>query len=88
MLDLAKLVREIKENGPTRVVINSHGEATTPFIAKEKGITPTVVFIRNDGWSLGAPAHFEGVAEDMWSDEWIAVMREPFEAFEAYTSFR
>lgn len=88
MLDLERLVQEIRERGPRRVVIDIRGEAVTPFSAKERGITPAVVFIRNDGWSLGAPAEFEGAAEEMCLNDWVAVTRKPFATFEEYSSFR
>jgi len=35
-------------------------------------VKPTVIFIRDDGWSLGAPEHFRHVARDMWFDKWVA----------------
>lgn len=34
-----------------------------------------VVFIRADGWVLGAPERFEAAAYAMWSDEWHAFAR-------------
>ena len=77
MANLTRATREIRERGPTRVAINSTGEATTPFRAKEEhGIVPTVVFLRNDGWTLGAPEHLRVHAQGMWSDAWVAVMED------------
>lgn len=56
---------------PTRVIVDDGGLGTTPEIAESQyGITPDIVFIRNDGWSLGAPFGFEGIAYRMWSDSW------------------
>jgi len=50
--------------GPTRVVINEQGEATTYVRAlTEYNVNYDVVFIRDDGWTLGAPSHLEAVAE-------------------------
>jgi len=69
------ILKTIREFGPTRVVINSEGEATSPARAK---IDSDVVFIRNDGWTLGAPSRFEEVARQMWADMWIGVSRRPF----------
>lgn len=75
---LSKLVQEILRRGPDRVVINSGGEAVPPRRAREEhGIDPTVIFIRDDGWSLGAPADFEQVAHKLWANEWIAFVRKP-----------
>src|SRR5262245_59247353 len=45
-----------------RVVIDELGGAVNPRRASEMGVTPDVVFIRNDGWVLGAPARLESVA--------------------------
>lgn len=59
-----------------RVVINASGEATTPSVAqREHGITPTIIFVRDDGWSLGAPAAFEEVARSLWRNEWVKEIR-------------
>ena len=70
------VLREIQDHGPTRVVINLHGEATTPRRAlDDHDVEPTVIYIRDDGWSLGAPEAFEQVAANMWRDEWVAVLR-------------
>lgn len=48
-----------------RIVINKEGEAVTMKRAREMGILPLIVFIRNDGWMLGAPLEFEKVAYEM-----------------------
>lgn len=75
MSTLADGVREVVRVGPTRVVINPSGEATTPErAARDHGIRPTVIYVRHDGWSLGAPEQFRAVAERMWEDEWTAII--------------
>lgn len=55
---------------PNRVVINKYGEGTSLSRAEEKGITSDVIFRRKDGWTLGAPKKFEGVAFGLWRGEW------------------
>lgn len=66
----------IFRNGPTRVVINEGGEAVSPARAVETyDVEEDVIFIRDDGWSLGAPSRYEAVAAAMWADCWIGVMR-------------
>lgn len=73
---LAAWVASIAETGPSRVVINAEGEATTPRRAKEEyNIEPSIIYIRDDGWSLGTTSQFDEVAWRMWPDEWAAVMR-------------
>lgn len=67
----------IMARGPDRVVINREGEALGSRRAREMGVTPDVIFIRDDGWSLGAPARLRGVAESMWRDQWAGVLTRP-----------
>jgi len=71
----AELITKIKTNGPSRVVTSDEGQATTPDLAFERfSITPDVIFIRRDGWSLGASMRHYNVAFEMWADEWVAAM--------------
>ncbi len=70
---LRDAVAEVKMNGPTRVVTNEHGNATTPAQARESfGIVVDAVLIRNDGWSLGFSEKFRDVAESLWAGDWVA----------------
>lgn len=56
---------------PTRVIYNEHADATTPERAFNLyGVEPDVIFLRHDGWSLGAPKYLEGVAYRVWKNEW------------------
>ena len=68
-------IKVVQAAGPQRVVINEAGEATT-FLraAEEYQISPDIIFIRDDGWSLGAPKQFQDVAEQMWADKWALVI--------------
>lgn len=60
----------------SRVVINPEGEATDPIRAKrDHGITPDIVFIRDDGWTLGAKDCHRDVAFDMWIESWTHFYR-------------
>lgn len=59
-----------------RVVISKEGKAVSPTTAREEfGLTPTIVFIRNDGWRLGAPQEFEQDAYNLWKDTWTHYQR-------------
>lgn len=70
-------VSEILTGGPNRVMI-SDSEGVPPRIAREKyGTQPDVIFIRRDGWSLGAPAHLEAAARRTWPESWIGLLRRP-----------
>lgn len=73
--ELSVVYDKIITNGPDRVVINEEGEGVSPFRASLACIIlPTVIFIRADGWSLGAPRHLVNIAHKMWKDEWVAAM--------------
>jgi len=75
MLDLKKVLDEIKIRGPNRVMIDEF-EATSSRRAREEfGIEPTIIFVRNDGCSLAAPPQFEQTAYQMWEKEWVAYLR-------------
>lgn len=77
MPNLLDTLNLIAQNGPTRVVINSDGEALPPGRAKrEQGIEPDMIFVRYDGWSLGAPMSLRHVAESKWV--YVCVLHKPF----------
>lgn len=78
-LNLEAMAAHILRSGPSRVVINSEGEARPSRSAREQhGVNPTIIFIRGDGWSLAAPPEFEAIAYQMWRDEWIGFMQKPY----------
>lgn len=64
-------------SGFNRVVISYEGDAVSMKRAFEMGIEPDVGYMRNDGWSLGAPKELEDVAFRMWADQWTHVIRKP-----------
>lgn len=67
----------MSRNGPDRVLTSSR-ETSVPFeYAKEFGIEVELVFIRNDGWTLGCHRTHQPVAYRMWADEWIAILIKP-----------
>lgn len=70
--ELEKHWNRIAEDGPRRVLIDADGTAVKPNLA---GFDPTAIFIRKDGWSLGATAELENHARALWEDEWIGVAR-------------
>ena len=66
------------EHGPSRVLIDPAGDATSAKHAREKhGIIPDIIFIRRDGWSLGAPDHLQRDAFLMWRDDWVSFLKRP-----------
>lgn len=68
--------RRVSVHGPDRVLVNANGEAVSSVRARRiAGVTPDIIFIRDDGWSLGAPAALEAIAYSIWRKEWAAFAR-------------
>lgn len=68
----SKIVRDVNEFGPIRVVINKNGNAVSAGRAKAlAGIKAEITFVRNDGWTLGATRAMSKVAHDMWPEAWV-----------------
>ncbi len=70
--DIRELVNaEIK---PERILIDKEGHAVPwerAFREHDIGMTQiTVILVRADGWSLGAPEGLEEAAFELWKDEW------------------
>lgn len=77
-MDLAEESAKIHREGPSRVLIDAEGLAVSSERARrDYGVKPDVIFIRNDGWSLGAPASLEVAASQLWPDAWVGIMRRP-----------
>lgn len=78
-LKLERAAQDVLTNGPTRMLITPSTTVAVPTITarKDYGIVPTIVFLRHNGWTLGAPKHLEKEAEAFGKiDGWIAVMRD------------
>lgn len=65
---------------PERVLTNRKGEAISGGQAVERKVNWDIVFIRDDGWSLGAARNGIGpgpnlcrIAESMWQNQWVEV---------------
>jgi len=70
----------------SRVIVNEHGEATTPLRASQLGIKIDSVFIRNDGWTLGTPDNLKDIAYNLWADEWvICIDLNPFKIHDLFS---
>jgi hypothetical protein len=70
--ELDRVIQNICKVGPTRILLDTH-EGVHPRRAKEMGYArPTVIFIRNDYWSLGAYETNRREAQEMWAGDWIA----------------
>ena len=68
-----KLPNEIEVS---RVMVEMDGLSVPPKQAKDVfQITPDIIFLRDDGWSLGAPLVLEKTAYDLWKDNWTHFVR-------------
>lgn len=70
---------EIHRWGPRRVLIDKEGTSASPERAfrLQHERAADVIFIRKDGWTLGAISELAEYAENLWADHWIAVMIRP-----------
>ena len=69
--------KKIARSTPNRVLINAEGEAISMKRALQQNIVADLIFVRNDGWSLGCPGRLEQAAYDLWKDEWILIYHVP-----------
>lgn len=61
----------LNNNRPSRVLVSAEGCALPPRMAETRyGIKPDIIFYREDGWSIGAPADLERYAYEMWRQSW------------------
>lgn len=75
MMNMAGVLEAIRKHGPARVVINHHGEAASYRAAMTvHHMLPLTIFVRGDGWTLGAPAGLEMVAYNTWAGDWVGVL--------------
>lgn len=74
-LDLEAVARRVALDGPCRVIVSAEAYAVGPERAlRQFGIQPDVIFIRSDGWTLGAPAQWRDIAERIWDTDWVGVI--------------
>lgn len=66
------VLKRIRRRGPSRIVVDSEGYAVPPQRAAQDHDTQAdIVFVRNNGWSLGAPLKLRMTAYGMWADAWV-----------------
>ena len=64
-------MKVIRLENCNRVVVSSDGYAIPPI--KSHAEVMDVIFVREDGWMLGAPTQYADVARNMWADLWVRV---------------
>jgi len=72
-------VIHIMTRGPDRVMIDEYEAKPTKIAMDMYDQKPVVIFIRDDGWSLGASKKLVHAAERIWRDKWAAVLVKPSE---------
>lgn len=64
-----EVISKIYQDGPKSIIINARGDAVAPF---RTNILPKLIFIRDDGWTLGASLKLRDVAFELFASQWIA----------------
>jgi len=83
-VNLRRVAQKIMIAGPTRVVIDQEGTGVTCQRAKKLGVKPQIIFIRDDGWSIGCRREHEDVTESLWTERWIGVIIAPSSEAQPY----
>ena len=66
-LDIARVIK----SGPRVVLVNDECKCVKASYAEQDfNVIPEIIFVRRDGWTLGAPIKFQDLAFDR--DEWVA----------------
>lgn len=74
---------------PIRVVVDERCHMTTAELAiADYDITPDIIFMRDDGWSLGAPADLEEHAYALWRGHWAWFQRRDDDGPQPMTKYR
>ena len=76
---ILRATTEIHRWGARRVLIDRDGTMVSPERAfrLQDMRKPDVIFIREDGWTLGAISELAECAEELWRNHWVAVMVSP-----------
>ena len=66
------ILEHLRKRGPDRVLVDAEGLAMNATRAMaEHNVTAQFIFIRGDGWTLGAPRHLAATAYALWVDKWV-----------------
>ena len=78
---VAAAIDTLRRRGPDRVIIDKSGTALPPSSTVvtahtgktvSAGSTVELVYIREDGWTLGTPTEYAGAAQRMFTGQWVA----------------
>lgn len=75
LLDVWKKIQA--QGGPHSVLLNKDGETQMTVLALQKNpdLWWDVIYIRNDGWSLGCDFYLAPYAENLHRCDWVAWIR-------------
>jgi len=74
--NLRLIEQDVVARGPDRIMINKAGHSVPPHTLDNYFLRyPDVIFIRQDGWSLGTHADLEDDAYRLFKGEWLGVLR-------------
>lgn len=74
-INIEAAVNRIAVHGPDSVVVGKDGLAVPSTVAKERyGVAWSIVFIRDDGFSLGSWHEDEQFSYGLWKDCWTHYM--------------
>jgi hypothetical protein len=76
-MTLRDIWQKIQREGPTVVMLNRQGDTLSTTIAKQKNpdLRYDLIYIRQDGWSLGCEYYYAETAERLHPDKWVALIR-------------
>src|SRR5213082_2981308 len=76
-MTLAEVWKKIEAaGGPHAIMLTRNTFEALPIaLQKNPDLTWDFIYIRNDGWSLGADFYLSHYAEALFAGQWIAVVR-------------
>lgn len=81
-IDVDQLFDQLRRRGPTRVYCGDQIAKSPARAKREHNASWSIVFVRNDGWSIGCDEQFASETHDLWGDDWVAALRRKGDSFE------
>lgn len=70
----SKVVMKLRKSGPNRVLLVD-SLAYSSNRAREKGVNPSIIFVRSDGWTLASDDYMEINAYKEYESGWVGFLR-------------
>jgi hypothetical protein len=68
-------------------MIDEHESTSSQRARDDHRINPDIVFVRDDGWTLGAPDYLENVAFELWEEDWWFFVRKPSRVLQSIDNY-